>query len=214
MEKSRLLKQADIMIFSNNETAIDDDIIHHTQHLFKGNPGFEFKFPPESEFGVLKLIPHRNNRYQYGAQMGLRLGVSQKWFTPYDWVIRINPDVLIRNSTWILKTMKDVTVDGIFSPCTEGKIHTDFFAVRPRTLSPIAFLNILVDPKFKELSHEGTAHKDFFHLLQNRSRFVPDVDDSEGMCRIRGKRAPVYHGHDSCHEGSMVCDALEGWNVT
>jgi hypothetical protein len=24
----------------------------------------------------------------------------------------------------------------------------------------------------------------------------------------------VYHGHDSCHEGSMVCDALEGWNVT
>ena len=33
----------------------------------------------------------------------------------YDWVVRLNPDVMLVRDDWLLKTMSDPTVDGIFN---------------------------------------------------------------------------------------------------
>ena len=61
-------------------------------------------------------------------------GYQEKWFDGYDWVIRLNPDVLIMDDKWLLETMGDASVDGIFGECMGRQLHTDFFAVRPQAM--------------------------------------------------------------------------------
>ena len=50
-----------------------------------------------------------------------------------DWVVRLNPDVLIMDDNWLLETMGNSSVDAIFVDCN-GKINTDFFVVRPQVI--------------------------------------------------------------------------------
>jgi hypothetical protein len=64
-------------------------------------------------------------------------GVEEKWFDEYDWVIRLNPDVLILDDKWLLEIMRNSSIDGIFQDCTVCLLHTDFFAVRPRAVNSI-----------------------------------------------------------------------------
>ena len=60
-------------------------------------------------------------------------GHQEKWFDGYDWVVRVNPDVLIMNDAWLLEMMANPSVDAILADCF-GLIHTDFFAVRPHVI--------------------------------------------------------------------------------
>eukprot|EP00429_Kryptoperidinium_foliaceum_P039801 CAMPEP_0176159436 /NCGR_PEP_ID=MMETSP0120_2-20121206/81560_1 /TAXON_ID=160619 /ORGANISM="Kryptoperidinium foliaceum, Strain CCMP 1326" /LENGTH=128 /DNA_ID=CAMNT_0017496853 /DNA_START=110 /DNA_END=493 /DNA_ORIENTATION=- len=124
-------------------------------------------------------------------------GMVQKWFADYPWVIRIHPDVLIRKSSWILETMKDESVDGIFVQCNADpwKIHGDFYAVRPTALPEDAFSEIVAE--FKGMgNHEMTVAKEFKPIIDsNRHRWLPGNDDSMGVCRVRGSQSPVVHDH-------------------
>jgi hypothetical protein len=43
-----------------------------------------------------------------GATLPLQLTAPKRWFDDFDGVIRINTDVLIRDSDWIWETMKVV----------------------------------------------------------------------------------------------------------
>ena len=38
------------------------------------------------------------------------------------------------DDSWLRETMERDDVDGIFAQCVGSKIHTDFFAVRPRAV--------------------------------------------------------------------------------
>jgi hypothetical protein len=206
------------MIFSNNETDIDETTLQYTENLFQNSPSFEFKFAPEPEIKEIQRLDNKINRFQMGANLGMKLGVSEQWFAPYDWIIRINPDVLIRNSTWLLDTMlRDPEADGIFVDCLgkTPRIHTDFFAVRPRSLADSAFSQIEFEPYSKTmLNHERTAHIAFTPIVQSgRARYVPNVQPSNGFCRLRGIESPIYHWHNSCRNESMICDALAGWPI-
>jgi hypothetical protein len=221
MEKSQLLKRADVMIFSNNMTELNSTTLEPTRQVFESNNNpnyhFEIKFATNTELQEIRDEKLKVNKFQRGANLGVKLGVSKQWFAPYDWVIRINPDVLIRNSTWIWETMQDSNVDGIFIQCHERipRIHTDFFAVRPRAMSVSAFAQMEFEQYSKTmLNHEITAHKAFQPILEsNRYRYLPDVYPSNGFCRARGLHSPVYHAHDSCRNESMICDALEGHDI-
>jgi hypothetical protein len=219
VEESQLLKRAHIMIFSNNETDIDETTLQYTENLFQNSPSFEFKFAPDHEIKQIQKLHLQINRFQVGANLGMKLGVSEQWFAPYDWIIRINPDVLIRNSTWLLETMLlDPDADGVFVDCVgrTPRIHTDFFAVRPRSLSDSAFSQVEFEPNRKTImNHEVTAHIAFTPIVQSgRARYVPNVQLSNGRCRVRGIESPIYHRHDSCRNESMICDALESWPIT
>jgi hypothetical protein len=77
-----------------------------------------------------------------GANQGPRLTFQKGWFDDYDWVIRINPDVLIRNLTWLLQQLQNPNVEGIFHDSTPRRghqLHTDFFAVRPKAVMKYSF---------------------------------------------------------------------------
>lgn len=215
MKHSKLFPNADIMIFSNNETVIGDTVIKSTRNLFRKNPRLDFQFPSRKEFlHPIHQFHNSVNKFQYGAEMGLRLAVQNGWFHPYEWVIRINPDVLIRNSTFIVEKMKDPTVDAILYMCAHDQVHTDFFAIRPKILKQDAFRTMVVNPRWQTFDHETSAYKAFNNTLHsNKVEYLPDMEDSQGFCRMRGPKAPVYHWHDSFLDDSMVCNALVGWDV-
>jgi hypothetical protein len=218
MKQSRLLQEADIMIFSNNNTEIRSSNLAVVRSLFQSNNRhFEIKFPTPEELNkeVTQHYKTKDNSFQMGANLAIKLGFSNGWFAPYDWIVRINPDVLIRNSRWLMETMHDPDVDGIFVNCMsslEEKIHTDFFAVRPRAMRPDAFSEMAYRGKI--LNHEMTAYKEFAPILQNKNRFrfLPDTADSKGVCRVRGPESPVYHDHDSCHyDVEMRCNSIDSY---
>ena len=143
-------------------------------------------------------------------------------------MIRINPDVLIRNSTWLVDTMLTMEdqhqIDGIFVKCdsTNPKVHTDFFAFRPNfddprlKQEPEGRINNTTSPyiPFAELingNHEKTATTYFQPILDSgRYKLVPDVARSGCLCRVRGRHSSIYHDHDSCQVKPSVEPSSNG----
>jgi hypothetical protein len=216
-----MLPNVDVVIFSNNVTELNVSELVTAERLFAdNNPHFRFRFATQEQLYPIEQHPHDSpNRLQMGANLAMALGVSSGWFAPYDWVIRINPDVLIRDSFWIWKTMHDPDVDGIFVNCSAKEIHTDFFAVRPRALRGDAFGEMQRYRGGRYYNHELTAHHEFQPIIQaGRHRLLPGTKVSNGKCRVRGAKSSVYHEHDSClreEDGgddttsSMKCRALD-----
>ena len=84
-----------------------------------------------------------------GAKAALEDAAKEGWFKGYDWVIRLNPDVSIRNDTYILNVImqNDLNATAILANCAHFnpqkpiKVHTDFFAIKPGALAPNTFIN-------------------------------------------------------------------------
>ncbi len=219
MRKSKFLQGADIIIFSNNITEVDNSIISFVRDLFSKNPSFRFEFASDEMLLDMAKPSRRSswmsdfsrNRFQFGANEAVSLGFAKKWFLEYSWIIRTNPDVFIRNSSWILATIHDPTVDGIFVQCHPSKIHTDFFAVRPYACRSNAFYEMVVETR-NIANHERTASKEFQHIiLANRHRWLPGTRRSGGLCRVRGVHSPVVHEHDAIQvaaNGTLSCQKI------
>ena len=85
-----------------------------------------------------------NPGYQSGAIAAVSyVQTHRERIEPYDWVLRFNPDVMIRDADWLFAAMHDASVDGIFvdcrqsgctQRCTKALIQTDLLAFRPRSL--------------------------------------------------------------------------------
>ena len=213
-------------MFSNNMTALDDSYLSEVKQMFLsgGVKSFEFKFADgtrelevltnftrqeevasQKSKQVAKLIQAKSTAKQWGANMAMSLAVSAGWFQSYDWVVRLNPDVLIRQSDFIVDHLDDSSVDAIVARCDFEKIDTDFFAVRPSALQPNAFAQMYPGPRDKAvyegmvlLNHEVTANENFRPILSSkRFMVVPNLAPMKRICRVRGHKAPVYHAHDS-----------------
>lgn len=186
-----LFQQSDFMMFiTNNKTYGDDAFI-------------------DSVFGKtgINVVYASNPGYQAGAILALVEGFQHGWFQEYDWVVRVNPDVLIKNDSSILVSMADVSVSGIFvdcldRPCPAGRgcssrhIHTDFFAIRPSSvpLEAVLYTN--------ETNAERMAIKAFSGIVKVREdAWLPGTGPQRGDCRVKGAASPVVHDHDlsSCN---------------
>jgi hypothetical protein len=211
MAYSPLLSNAHITIFANNHTQQPSHDMDQMQSLFIHNPSFQFKFLEEDTINHTNVYLNKDKKLQMGANLGLELASKNEWFKPYEWMIRINPDVLIRNSDWIIETMKNTTIDAIFMMCVSRKVHTDFFAVRTSLFNHSTF-SVMVDA-----NHERTAYTYFRPVLESgRYALLPMDGRSRGFCRVGHnfpKTAIVYHGHGSCAPPSPVCNDLEGWDT-
>ena len=114
-------------------------------------------------------------------------------------MIRVNPDVLIRQDTWLIKTMLNTSVDMIVHECdTANKytdhpfLHTDFFAFRPRAVDRDSLLQAGRD-------HAEAHFTNAFRHLYNAQRFAyveGGKNAIEGYCRIEGVHSPVLHVHE------------------
>lgn len=125
--------------------------------------------------------------YAEGAMLALHEAVARKWFAPYDWVIRLNPDVLVLDDGWIVQQMQDPAVDALLVMCTSG-VHTDFTIFRPGALRPDAYTSAFSNAE-KETEHEM---QDI--ISAGRYRVLPGTW-VRGYCRVRGPQSPVVHDH-------------------
>ncbi|EWM20359.1 hypothetical protein Naga_100877g2 [Nannochloropsis gaditana] len=197
LAKSQAYRQSDFVIFitKSNGSMIDWNVINAT-------------------FAGTKVTVHvvDNPGYQEGAMLAMTEAYRNHWFDGYEWVIRVNPDVLIRNDTFLLEGMRDPGIEGIFAdcldkPCPTGKncsdrlIHTDFFAIRPDAVS----LEAILDADEKEPGAEPMARRAFSSIVWNgRDSWVPNAGPHMGHCRIAGAMSPVIHPHEES-EGYPQC---------
>jgi hypothetical protein len=188
LQQSDLLSQTSVVVLSTGDPAHDSEIFA----VFAHKPAFA-------------LVHALNPGYQAGANLAMSVGVQLGIFDGYDWVIRLNPDVIIVNSSWISDTLRDSHVDAIFVDCrdrcrsgncidSQVIIHTDFFAVRPHLLRKDAFNNVT----FARFGNaELTATFEFEHILQTgRHRWLPGSGPMNSSCRVRGPTSPVIHAHE------------------
>lgn len=228
IRNSPLVQRAHILIASTAtkpETELQTELTF-LESLFSRNPSYTY-WTPEN-FAHLQFcdayknvtrnrgntnkppVSYKQCLANYGVAEGLYL------MKGYDWVVRLNPDVLIRQPTLFLDAMSlNSTLDAILIHCGIGtrQIHTDFWAIRPEILSNTSFQRMA--KVGSHLNHERTAFREFRPTIAlNRHAWVPNVEPSRGVCRVRGPKAPVYHAHDSCtSEEDMTCHALQGWNM-
>lgn len=158
----------------------------------------------ENVFGHVDVTVHvrSNPGYNEGAILAMAEALEQGWFSSYDWVIRVNPDVLIRDDSFLLRSLHNDSIDGIFAdcrdvPCPAGRgcanrlIHTDFFAVRPGAIPRDAFAGA------QSQNAEVMASKVFSSIVaEQRDYWVPGAGPHRAMCRIGGPASPVIHTHD------------------
>jgi hypothetical protein len=148
---------------------------------------------------------------------------NTSWFDDYDWVIRVNPDVMIRNDTWLLQQMRNPTIQGIFARWDKTErlsLHTDFFAFRPTDIDYKAmFQEYWRQTKAKMYNAETHFTAGFQHLLQDKQppqlAFLPGVNKREGgpgPGHVQGYHAPVIHVHTFIKECPNYFDAHDDVN--
>jgi hypothetical protein len=120
---------------------------------------------------------------------------ENRWFNAFDWVIRLNPDVLIRRDTWIRQTMMNTSVDGIFvdySTKSAKGVHSDFYAFRPSAANDEA----LIDNFHKRPTAETHLYSGFSDsILRKRVAWLPGARIHKEWARVIGKKSPVIHYH-------------------
>jgi hypothetical protein len=143
-----------------------------------------------------------NPGYQEGAILAFTEAIENHWFDKYDWVIRVNPDVLIRDDTFLLERFGDSRIHGIFvdclnrdcptgNRCTDSMIHTDFFAVRPNAI----LLNAVRESK--QNNAERMITEVFSSIVRDGADdWVPGAGPHGLECRVVGNSSPVIHTHD------------------
>ncbi|KAI8462747.1 MAG: hypothetical protein J3K34DRAFT_446887 [Monoraphidium minutum] len=184
IRNSHLLQTSEKFIFS---TSANESLVHSVVKNIFGNQ--------------VTIKSYKNPGYHEGAVLALDEGLKQRWFDGFDWVLRLNADVIIRNDTWILKTMSDLHVDGIFVDCMDTQcpnkrqcfsavMHSDFFAFRPNAVSSTAVSASahikLAEPKVNAIFRPL--------VLNGRDRWLPGTNQ-RAICRVNGENSPVIHNH-------------------
>ena len=220
---SPLIRQSHVMVAATNNTPIPIKEMEYLHGLFSETPSFQILWPNNvshlSHCEPYKEPLNPNNKKKVSVsykQCLANYGVAFGWsrVRSYDWMIRLNPDVVIRQSQWMLRAMTNTSLDAIVIHCGPNtrQLHTDFWAVRPQAVN--ATLPFQTMGRIgHHLNHERTAFQNFRSILaMNRHMWVPHMDPSQGVCRARGPQAPISHEHDSCRYYEDTCHALDGWD--
>lgn len=206
MQRSRLLNSSDVAVFwtqmkKHNSTQLNErmKILHET-------------FQDQN----LKIYNFTNDGYHEGAMAALSEASRHHYFDGYDWVIRLNPDVIIRDDSWMIDTMiNDIDAKLLYVDCRketkDGKknlaIHTDFFVLKVRDLPGNIFANLEI-----ALGAEGSFTKKMESIISNKQhRHVPGArPEVDGFCRadyLPG--SPVVHTHEFKLKNGH-CPAFDG----
>lgn len=195
LSNSKLVQMADVKVFltGNSERQEADAEI------------FRYVFREKVRKNKFSIIQMENEGYQEGAIAAMALGHKNGWFEGYDWVVRVNPDVIIRNDTWLLETIltsDEENVTGIFVDCDGAcnetaahcnkdgyRIHSDFTAFKPSVISPTLQWNESENAEYMN----RLAFYDTVRQGQDRWLFESSPDVTS-VCRLSTKDdSPVSH---------------------
>ena len=192
---SPLLRNADVMVYLNTEVKRRNDALRLLSSVFINQQITVHIRSKESNISGAKAK-------HAGAIAALSDAARLRWFDSYDWVIRLNPDVIVRNSTYLSHTINnDPAATAILINCLNFEkprrvqVHTDFFAIKPGVLPKDAFLN----------PSDGNAEMSFTHdikksvLEKGGHRWIPEAFPYDKFCRAGYKRVltdtPIIHFH-------------------
>jgi hypothetical protein len=230
-QKLRLLQRSHLLYYTSAPT--DNDVPHDilSRLVFQNVTIFRYSEVP--------LAPgHRENRArkQLGAKRAMVDPILNHWFDDYDWIIRLNPDVLIRNDTWLVEKMLDPSVHAILygfdhNGSPNSALHSDFYAFRPHALTSQPH----VTAKFLEehlANDKMTAEEQmrvlFAKLLENEAQagnltaegeaatssgrvaWLPGVVRRGSQARMLGLNCPVLHVHRLVHYCPNYFNATDG----
>lgn len=189
LKHSPLLRNSDIAVYLNPKKEGRKPAMELLRETFKDQN--------------LTIHVHDTAQRQEGAMAALADASRGNWFSGYDWIIRVNPDVIIRNDTWMLDIMRnDPNATGLLINChnitdTTLKIHTDFFAVKPEALPPNAFLHPITENA--EYSFTSDIKKTI--IDRGNHRWVPGANPYTTACRAATGRdrskSHVTHFHQA-----------------
>jgi len=176
LTKSSLLRDAEVLVLSTGDKKHNRELVSP----FVDNP-------------KVSVVNVPNPGYQEGAHLAMTVGIERGFFNMYDWIIRVNPDVLIVNETWILQTLHLPDVDAIFVDCLDKSctddcanstilIHTDFFAIRSVMFKSTSF-NMTTFSRIGNAEHVATFEFRSI-LLSGRHRWLPGAGPMRGQCRV------------------------------
>ena len=200
---SKLVRMADVAVFVNG----NQNRRNYNEALLR------------TVFQSKNITVHHspNLGYQNGAISAMANGDKQGWFQGYDWVVRVNPDVIIRDDTYLLSTISgDVDVDGVFVDCHEKckgdthcndtgfQMHSDFTAFRPSAIPSDIFWNETNAENMNSVAFASVVHL-------GRDRWLPDaVPQIKRRCRVTvDERSPVAHYHTPDLKGALAQQCID-----
>lgn len=106
--RSVLLQEADVLLVGT---------LSHGGSLSPATKALHYAYRG-SGTNILTPVALPNPGFQEGAMLAMHEGVARGWFAPYEWVVRLNPDVLILDDEWIVQQMGDPNVDALLMRCS------------------------------------------------------------------------------------------------
>jgi hypothetical protein len=201
-----ILSRADVIVHSNgnqNETELRQAMAGWPNKIARiaiaSNPGYD----PSS-------------KQQLGAIQSMAEAVEKDYFKGYDWVIRINPDVILIRETGILSRMSSGYA-GIFANCNtepvqdgQGidayhvRVHTDFYAARTAFLIKANWVDYALwketvnsKKEFRikgRFNAESFASNVGFHNIMEQRLDSWMIHKGTGLCRVESK--DMLHNHE------------------
>jgi len=187
LKNSYLLNSSDVLLYMTPEPGQVRESVEIVKETFKVQQNFTYHIT-------------NNLGYQGGAIAALRDASRNGWFHNYDWVIRLNPDVIIQNDKWLLHNMKNnKNAKLLYVSCRTAQypevrgVHTDFFALKVAD-EPINFDFVLTG---KDNAEQNFSDKVNHIILHRQHMPVLNVYPlTEGHCRVDGNsNGPVFHFH-------------------
>lgn len=186
-----ILSRADVIVHSNgnqNET-----------ELRQAMAGWPNK--------IARIAIASNPGYQLGAIQSMAEAVEKDYFKGYDWVIRINPDVILMRETGILSRMSSGYA-GIFANCNtelvqdgqgidaypDVRVHTDFYAARTAFLIKANWVDYALWNKGR-FNAESFASSVGFHNIMEQRLDSWMIHKGTGVCRVESKDMLHNHKH-------------------
>ena len=198
LESSALLRSADVRVYMNSPKVEERaDALHLLNNTFMNQ---NITVHVRSSWGTGKTQyygQHARDVKQREAMESLTYATILKWFTGYDWVIRINPDVMIRDDTFLVNTIaNDTNASAILINCdwskNQTRAHTDFFAIKPKALDPLAFLAPSTS------NAEASFTNDIRPILESKGhRWIRDAFPTYRFCQAGwgNDKSPIIHKH-------------------
>ena len=183
ISRGKVLRSADVLVFLGGK-ATNEQLSRWRSAVRK--------------LGVKATLRHdpSNPGYQQGAMRAVHVLMQNGWWRGYDWVVRLNPDVLIYDDAYLQRFLLDRKLSAVLANCGRyvveaprktkwaglGKVQTDFFAMRPSRIPKGAFAD------WKSAGNaEVQATRVFWDIIKGKecAWLVPLNQDADG-CRTRG----------------------------
>ena len=145
---------------------------------------------------ALALLPNKNVSLawsnhnpskQEGASLAIVTALENGWFAGYDWIIRVNLDVVVKESAFLESKLLQANTSAVLAICAYNQFNyvpTDFFASRPQEMAAVPWTT------------KGNAER------AATAVFKPAIDEGRAVtfdkkngqtCRVRNMG--IFHEH-------------------